>query len=129
MEWKDIPSERRLEYMYRENPDFTKDDLRRVYYAFEKLFILRKMASRYIMRVSEKGFYEDIDTYRDKMNWINEFMKSKGFTEEIFRDTSNYRISSEDYDYFYELKTPEQIKEEAERRERSSQDQGTQPLT
>ena len=124
MDINEIPSERRLALMYKDNPNFSKDDLRKVYFAFEKLVILKKMPSQHIMTSSEKVFYADIDVYREKMDWINEFMKSKGFKEVIFTDPSNYNISSDDYDYYYELKTPEQIKEEEAKRNAKNKEDG-----
>ena len=67
--------------------------------------------------IGKKVFTERHDEFLPKMQWINDFVRSKGFDEVVFRDTGDYDVSSADYDYYYELKTPEQlIEEEAARK-------------
>ena len=98
----------------------TGDEVRSVYYAFDKLVILKKHVSK---NYSIKNWVTfDIDcrgerAYITKMQWINEFMRSKGFTEDIFRNVTDFDTSVDDYDYYNEYKTPTQYRLDEEARQ------------
>lgn len=127
MEITDLPTDRRLEHMYRANPSFTQDDLKRVYYAFEKLIILQKSKYPEDMKEQEAAFYRDLELYKERLTWINEFMRSKGFDETLFRNISSFQTSSDDYDYYYELKTPKQLEEDEAKRKNQRHDEMVGP--
>lgn len=74
-----------------------------------------------MMKKGKKVFDKDKELYQERMTWINNFMKSKGYNEDIFRDIDDYDLSSDDYDYYYGLKTPEQLKEEEKARKRQEE--------
>ena len=118
MEKVELPTKRRIEQIYREDNLFNKDDLRKVYYAFEKLLVLKKNPIPERMKGKEEVFYRDKELFQERMKWINEFMRSKGYNEDLFRNIESFKISSDDYDYYYELKTPTQLKEEEEARKK-----------
>ena len=61
-------------------------------------------------------FYRNHEMYAEKMNWLNDLMRSNGYEEPIFRDVDDFITSSEDYNYYYELKTEEQLIEEETKR-------------
>ena len=64
----------------------------------------------------KRTFCLGIEEYAEKMKWINDFMESNGFKECIFTDINKYEQSVEDYDYYYEFKTPSQyVKEKLQR--------------
>ena len=105
----DIPAERRITYLYRENPSITKDDLIKIYRAFDQLLLLRKATDPELEKSAEMIFHEELDIYQARMRWLNEFLQSKGYPEGIFRNIHDYKTCVDDYDYYYELKTYEQI--------------------
>ena len=101
----------------------TGDDVRSVYYAFDKLVVVKKHFPPSYIAKNRVNFRIDCDgerKYIAKMQWINEFMRSKGFTEDIFRNVTDFDTCLEDYDYYYEYKTPTQYRldEEARRNAR-----------
>ncbi len=54
--------------------------------------------------------------YVEKMKMVNDFLKSKGMTDTVFRNPEKYEISFDDFNYFYQNKTiAEYIQEEQER--------------
>lgn len=69
-----------------------------------------------IMKTNERTFRLKKEEYKVKMQWVNDYVKSKGFDVIVFRNLENYEISSDDYDYYYELKTISQYKKEEEER-------------
>ena len=107
-----LPTMRRIGEIAVSSPDFSKEDLSRLYAAFEQLSVLKKFSVPEMMEPGREVFQRDHDAYRERMAWINGFMMSKGYPEPIFRDLESFETSSDDYDYFYELKTPEQLAEE-----------------
>lgn len=109
MKITDIPTERRVTYLYRENPLITKDDLMKLYRAFDKLVLFRKAASPYLEKSAETIFYQDLDMYQARIQWINVFLQSRGYPEGMFRNIHDYQTCVDDYDYYYELKTYEQV--------------------
>ena len=124
---ENIPTNRRMEHILRDQLHCSDEEFRKVYFAFEKLIILKKIANQDYKKRTEDVFNRDKTTYQERMEWINEFLLSLGYDKKIFRDSSNYTISSDDYDYYYELKTPQQIKEEeAKRNERNIEDPSDQ---
>ena len=98
--------------MFKNNPACSKEDMRSIYFAFERLEILKVLNRPKLMDIGKKVFAERHEEFLPKMQWINDFVRSKGFDEVVFRDTNDYDVSSADYDYYYELKTPEQLVEE-----------------
>ena len=92
------------------------DDVRKIYYTFDKLIILKKNLPNTFIQMNQQTFLLDKEIYVEKMQWINEFMKSKGMQVCIFTDVDDFFTSSEDYDYYYELKTPTQYKKDEEER-------------
>ena len=80
------------------------------------LGILKKEESEMLAKTHERTFLLGIEKYNEQMQWINEFMRSKGMQEDIFTELNNYYISSDDYDYYYEFKTPTQYKKDEEKR-------------
>ena len=123
MDIEDIPSERRLACIYRAYPAFTQDDLRTVYYACEKMILLKKNGSAAFVRKKAETFYRDDVKlkYRELMLKINALLRSRGYPEDLFRNPDDFQTSSDDYDYYYELKTERQLKEEEERRTRGGE--------
>lgn len=116
MSGSQLPTKRRIGEIARSNPSFSRDDLRRLYAAFEQLQVLKKYSVPAMMEAGEEVFYRDHEHYRERMAWINEFVMSKGYPEVVFRDMESFEASSDDFDFFYELKTPEQLLEEEMRR-------------
>lgn len=96
---------------------FDADSIRKVFYAFDKLLILKKrMPDSYIAK-NRVTFSIGKEEYVEKMRWINEFMRQHGFTENVFRDPDCFETSVDDYDYYNEYKTPTQYeKDTLERR-------------
>ena len=112
METREFKTERRISNIMKENSNFSDDDKRKIYHAFDRLVVLKKVFSEPFVRMNEQTFGLKSEEYIEKMQWINDFMKSKGIEEPIFTDVSSYKSSSDDYDYYYEFKTPTQYKEE-----------------
>ena len=101
--------------------NMSRDDVRQVYYAFDKLLVFKKqLPDSYIAknRVSYHIDCERDQEYITKARWLNEFMRSKGFAGDIFRDVTNFDTCLEDYDYYNAYKTPTQYRldEEAYKR-------------
>lgn len=91
----------------------TGDDVRRVYYAFDKLVILKKHLPRSYIERNRRTFHIDCETQRTyitQMQWINEFLREKGFTGVIFRNVTDFDTCINDYDYYNEYKTPTQYR-------------------
>ena len=118
----ELPTKRRIVEIGRDKLNFEYEDLKKIHHAFEKLRILEKIPVPAMMDKGEIVFNHDKEIFQERMNWINEFMDSKGYKEKIFTDIDNYRTSSDDYDYYYELKTPTQLKEEEEARKQKKID-------
>lgn len=116
MKTREFKTECRISNMMKADGNFSDDDKRKIYYALEKLIILKKGFIEPVMRMNEQTFGLKSEEYMEKMQWINDFMKSKGIEEPIFTDISSYKVSSDDYDYYYEFKTPTQYREEEEAR-------------
>ena len=92
------------------------DDVRKVYYAFDKLVILKKHMPDSYRSKNQVTFSIGKEEYMERMTWINEFMRAHGMTEDVFRNAADFETSCEDYDYYNEYKTPTQYQlEEAER--------------
>ena len=95
------------------------DDVRSVYYAFDKLVILKKRMPESYRQRNRRSFLIDLDhdrVYVAKMLWLNDFLRSKGFGEDLFRNVYDYYTSSDDYDYYNEYKTPTQYRLDEEAR-------------
>ncbi len=84
------------------------DDVRRVYSAFDKLVILKKHMSESYRAKNRATFSIGKEAYMEKMTWINTFMREHGMDEDVFRDVTDFDLSSEDYDFYNEYKTPSQ---------------------
>ena len=98
---------------------FTGEEARSVYYAFDKLLVFKKHFQDSYIAKNRVTYRIDCDHEREyitKMRWINEFMRSKGFSEDIFRDVTDFDTCLEDYDYYYEYKTPTQYRLDEEAR-------------
>lgn len=115
---------RRIQQFLNEKNADTKD-LVKVSKAFEDISILRKSASQMIRKTNKRTFELNKQEYNEKMQWINEYMSFKGMNEDIFTNINDYETSSDDYDYYYELKTPTQYKQEEEARK--AKKLGTRP--
>lgn len=122
MENDEIPTLRRFAEIGREKLNFELEDFRRMHSAFKKLIFLKKCYLPSEKKQAKIVFDKNLELLGERMNWINDFMKSKGFDENVFRDLKNYEKCSEDYDYYYELKTPKQLKEEEEARKKSEEE-------
>lgn len=120
----EFKTEQRIANMMMEK-GFKDFERRKVYYAFKNLKILKKMTRPIIVSTNERTFLLGLEKYQEKMQWVNDYMKSKGIEEPIFTNISDYTISSDDYDYYYELKTPTQYKQEEEARK--AKKLGTRP--
>ena len=99
----------------------TGDEVRKVYYAFDKLLVLKKHFPLSYIQKNRVSYHIDCQGEREyitRMLWINEFMRSKGFAEDVFRNVTDFDICMDDYDYYYEYKTPAQYRldEEARRK-------------
>ena len=120
---EEFKTEQRISNLMKEL-GFSGDEARSVYYAFDKLLVFKKeFPASYI---AKNLFNYQVDCageqiYIAKMRWINEFMRSKGFTEDIFRDVTDFDTCLDDYDYYYAYKTPTQYRldEEARRKGKS----------
>lgn len=102
----------------------TGDEVRSVYYAFDKLVILKKhLPQSYIAknRVTYTIDCQGAREYITKMEWINAFMRSKGFPEDIFRNVTDFDTCIDDYDYYNEYKTPTQYRLDEEARKNNAQ--------
>lgn len=114
---KELPTKRRIIEMCLKQPDCTDDQIRQVYYAFRKLVVLKAIPSEIFTKDAKAIFLADHATYLERMLRLNNFIKSFGIDIEVFRNPYDFETSSEDYDYYYELKTPKQlIEEEAARK-------------
>ena len=97
----------------------TSDEVRSVYYAFDKLLVLKKNFPHSYIEKNRRSYRIDCaneQEYITKMRWINEFMRSKGFAEDIFRDVTDFDTCMDDYDYYNEYKTPTQYRLDEEAR-------------
>ena len=114
---KELPTKRRIIEMCLKQPDCTDDQIRQIYYAFRKLVVLKAIPSEIFTKDAKAIFLADHATYLERMLRLNNFIKSFGIDIEVFRNPYDFETSSEDYDYYYELKTPKQlIEEEAARK-------------
>ena len=114
---KELPTKRRIIEMCLKQPDCTDDQIRQIYYAFRKLVVLKAIPSEIFTKDAKAIFLADHATYLERMLRLNNFVKSLGIDIEVFRNPYDFETSSEDYDYYYELKTPKQlIEEEAARK-------------
>ena len=109
---KELPTKRRIIEMCLKQPDCTDDQIRQVYYAFRKLVVLKAIPSEIFTKDAKAIFLADHATYLERMLRLNNFVKSLGIDIEVFRNPYDFETSSEDYDYYYELKTPKQLIEE-----------------
>ena len=92
------------------------DDVRKIYYAFDKLVILKKHMPDSYRSKNQVTFSIGKEEYMERMKWINDFMREHGMSEDVFTDVTNFETSSEDYDYYNEYKTPTQYKKDEEER-------------
>ena len=102
----------------------TSDEVRSVYYAFDKLIVLKKhFPPNYIAknRVTYTIDCQEEKEYITTMQWINALMRSKGFPEDIFRNVTDFDTCLDDYDYYNEYKTPTQYRLDEEARKDSLQ--------
>ena len=113
---EELPTKRRIAEIGINELNFNHEDLRKIHYAYQKLLVLKKGLIPEMQEEAKEIFERDKTIYQERMNWINEFVNSKGFNEKLFTNINDYKISSDDYDYYYELKTPAQLKEEEEAR-------------
>ena len=117
MKNEELPTLRRFAEIGKEL-NFELEDFRKMHSAFRKLIFLKKCYLPSEKKQASIVFDKNRELLGERMKWINDFMKSKGFDENVFRDLTDYETCSEDYDYYYELKTPEQLKEEEEARKK-----------
>ena len=93
------------------------DEIRQILYAFRRLLPLKVAFYPGMEEDGRAIFFKDHEEYAQTMNWLNDLMRSNGYEEPIFRDIGDYKICAEDYNFYYELKTEEQlIEEEAKRK-------------
>lgn len=115
---REFKTEHRISNLMKEL-HLTGDEVRSVYYAFDKLLVLKKHFPPSYIAKNQFLYNVDCDSeqkYITKMRWINEFMRSKGFAEDIFRDVTDFDTCMEDYDYYNEYKTPTQYRLDEEAR-------------
>ena len=84
--------------------------------AFDELKIFSKKRSEMMRATNRRTFELEKEVYKERMQWINDYMKVNGMNEDIFTQLDDFDISSDDYDYYYEFKTPTQYKKEEEAR-------------
>ena len=114
---KELPTKRRIIEMCLKQPGCSDDQITQIYYAFRKLVVLKAIPSEIFTKDAKAIFLADHATYLERMLRLNNFVKSLGIDIEVFRNPYDFETSSEDYDYYYELKTPKQlIEEEAARK-------------
>lgn len=102
------------------------EEIVRVMAAFDDLSILKKRASDMMRLTNKRTFELNKEKYKEKMKWINDYVKLQNTMEEdIFTNCDSFEISSDDYDYYYERKTPTQYREEEEARK--AKKLGTKP--
>ena len=116
MMFRELPTIRRFEEIGIKDLDFSNEDLRSMHYAFRKLLILKKTPLAGMTKEAKEIFERNKPEFQEKMRWVNEFMRSKGYPEDVFRDIDCFESCSDDYDYYYELKTPKQLEEEENER-------------
>lgn len=121
----EIETEQRITNIMYDEYGMNVEEMTKILRAFEKLNILKKNMPEMIRKKGKRTFELKKGEYQEKMNWINDYMKLKGMKENVFTDLDSYEISSDDYDYYYELKTPTQYKEEEEARK--AKKLGTKP--
>ena len=98
----------------------TGDEVRSVYYTFDKLVILKKHFPQSYIAKNRVTFQIDCQgeqTYIAKMRWINALLRAKGYPEDIFRDVTDFDTCLDDYDYYNEYKTPSQYRLDEEARQ------------
>lgn len=105
-----------LNIMFDKKYDFSREDRRKVNYAFNHLMVLEKNRSKSELKLRKRDFILCKEEYNEKMQWINDFMKSKGYDEDVFTNLDSFEESLDDYDYYYEYKTPSQYKADEEAR-------------
>ncbi len=119
MNFPELKTEQRILMMMKDMKDITREDKLRLLTAFDKLQILSKEVGEISKARGKLAFLQNIEEYKEKMQWINDYVKSKGCEEIIFTKPEDYDVSSDDYDYYYAYKTPTQIKEEEEKRKQA----------
>ena len=116
---QEVKTEHRISNIMKEL-HMTSDEVRSVYYAFDKLLVLKKHLPQSYIAKNRVSFHIDFQKDREyiaKMRWINEFMRSKGYPEDIFRNVEDFDTSMDDYDYYNEYKTPTQYRLDEEARQ------------
>ena len=109
-------TELRIRNMMIEKGNFNKDERLKIVWATEKLEALKKVSSEKLKEMGRIIFQRNSTENKARMEWINEYLSSKGIDETIFTDPNNYNISCEDYDYYCTPKTPYQYKMDEEAR-------------
>lgn len=96
------------------NMKLDSEEIVKVLAVFDDLSILRKRTSNMMKLTNQRTFELNKEEYKSKMLWINEYVRSKGMVRDIFTNPDDFTISSDNYDYYYERKTPTQYQKEEE---------------
>jgi len=118
----ELPSKRRIMEICIKEPRGTDDRLRKLHYAFRKLVVLKAIPSQVFREDARRIFYAEHAMFLEKMKEIGDIVKTIGLDLVVFRDPYDFETSSEDYDYYYELKTEKQLIEEEAAREKAAKE-------
>ena len=81
------------------------EEIIRVMAAFDDLCILERDTFEMMWLTNRRTFYLGKEKYKEKMQWINEYLRSKGMEEDVFTDMDNFETCSDDWDYYYRRRT------------------------
>jgi len=95
--------------------NISRKERRTILYKFEALRILRKDMPVELKSMNRRTYTWAREEYVEKMLWINDFFQSKGY-EPVFLDPYSFDQSMEDYDFYYDIKTPSEYKKAEEER-------------
>ena len=81
------------------------EEIIRVMAAFDDLCILERDTFEMMWLTNRRTFYLGKEKYKEKMQWINEYLRSKGMEEDVFTDMDNFETCCDDWDYYYRRRT------------------------
>lgn len=108
-------TELRILNIMSEDFNISRKERRTILYKFDELRILRKDMPVDLGSLNRRTYILAREEYVEKMLWINDFFQSKGY-EQLFLNPYSFEQSIEDYDYYYDIKTPSEYKKAEEDR-------------
>ena len=106
MESREPRIHKRILKIMMDEPNLDSEEIIRVMAAFDDLNILRRdIVSERMWLTNRRTFYFVKEEYKEKMQWINEYLRSKGMEEDVFTDMDDFETCCDDWDYYYRRRT------------------------